>query len=601
MKSCSIVPRAVTQSKLDRRSQASQRHRASQTYTLAERFEESAQRYANRPCLHYGDTSLTYAQTNAGINQVAHAGHRLGLRCGDVVALCMENRPSFIFVWFALMKLGVTTVFLNTNARGKALEHGLIETDTKLVVVGEECLPQFTETALPPGVRCWLWPDIEYPATAFAKSSSILDLQALSLRSNSANPPNEWRAGLVAERPAVYIFTSGTTGLPKAAIISHARWLITGDVMQITMDVQPSDCFYCFLPLYHGAASLSAGATAIASGASLLLRRKFSRSEFWADVRRHQVTICQYVGEIVRFLLTTPVQPDEREHSLRKMVGAGMASEVWEQWVRRFGDFEIYEGWSATEANTSTINLDNRVGSCGRIPFWEKSNLRLARYDTDNQCHLRDNKGFMQLCAPGEVGEALGMILDFPDVVAGRFEGYTSAAATERKILHNVFQSGDAWWSSGDLMRYDEDGYFWFVDRIGDTYRWKSENISTTEVADALSDLPGLDAVTVYGVLVPGCEGRAGMATLVMQEGAQFDPQGFWKFALARLPAYAVPYFLRIAPTIDMTGNYKLRKVDLQRQGYDPQTIADPLYVRRDDRETYVVLTAMDQLKQVVW
>jgi len=283
------------------------------------------------------------------------------------------------------------------------------------------------------------------------------------------------------------------------------------------------------------------------------------------------------------------------------MVGAGMASEVWEQWVRRFGDFEIYEGWSATEANTSTINLDNRVGSCGRIPFWEKSNLRLARYDTDNQCHLRDNKGFMQLCAPGEVGEAIGMILDFPDVVAGRFEGYTSAAATERKILRNVFQSGDAWWSSGDLMRYDEDGYFWFVDRIGDTYRWKSENISTTEVADALSDLPGLDAVTVYGVLVPGCEGRAGMATLVMQEGAQFDPQGFWKIALARLPAYAVPYFLRIAPTTDMTGNYKLRKVDLQRQGYDPQTIADPLYVRRDDRETYVALTAMDQLKQVVW
>ncbi|NBT93168.1 MAG: hypothetical protein EBT37_11450, partial [Betaproteobacteria bacterium] len=244
-------------------------------------------------------------------------------------------------------------------------------------------------TALPADVRCWLWPDEERTASAHERAVCALDLQALALQSASSNPPADWRAGLVGEKPAVYIFTSGTTGLPKAAIISHARWLITGDVMQTTMDVQPSDCFYCFLPLYHGAASLSVGATAIASGASLLLRRKFSRSEFWADVRRHQVTICQYVGEIVRFLLTTPAQAGEREHSLRKMVGAGMASEVWEQWVRRFGDFEIYEGWGATEANTNTINLDNRIGSCGRIPFWEKSNLRLVRYDADNQCHLR--------------------------------------------------------------------------------------------------------------------------------------------------------------------------------------------------------------------
>ena len=432
MKNCPIVPREVTQAKLDRRAQAGQRHRASQTYTLAERFEESTARYADRPCLYYGDTRLSYAQTNDCINQVAHAGHQLGLRCGDVVALCMENRPGFMFVWLGLAKLGVTAVFLNTNVRGKLLEHGLTETGAKLVVVGEECLPQFAATPLPADVRCWLWPDEERPASAQERAVCALDLRALALQSASSNPPADWRAGLVGEKPAVYIFTSGTTGLPKAAIISHARWLITGDVMQTTMDVQPSDCFYCFLPLYHGAASLSVGATAIASGASLLLRRKFSRSEFWADVRRHQVTICQYVGEIVRFLLTTPVQAGEREHSLRKMVGAGMASEVWEQWVRRFGDFEIYEGWGATEANTNTINLDNRMGSCGRIPFWEKSNLRLVRYDADNQCHLRDDKGFLQLCAPGEVGEAIGMIINMPDVVGGRFEGYTSAAATER-------------------------------------------------------------------------------------------------------------------------------------------------------------------------
>ena len=590
MKTASIVPREVTQAKLDHRARAGQRHRASQTYTTAERIEESAVRFARRPCMVYGQERYDYDQTNRRINQVAHAAHALGLRRGDVVALCMENRPAFLFAWLGLAKLGVTVVFLNTNVSGKPLVHSLQATGATLAVVGEECLGLFAATELSADLRCWLWPDAERPAAAGLRERCELDLAQAAAQAPEGNPPAEWRAGLVAGDPALYIFTSGTTGLPKAAVISHARWLITGDVMEATMGVQASDCFYCFLPLYHGAASLSAGATAFASGASLLLRRKFSRSEFWPDVRRHQVTICQYVGEICRFLLTVPPQPGDRDHPLRKMVGAGLAPEVWEQWVRRFGDFEIYEGWGSTESNTNTINLDNRVGSCGRVPFWDKTNLRLVRYDIDSDSHPRDENGFMQLCEVGEVGEGIGMIIDIPDVVGGRFEGYTSAEATEKKILRNVFRQGDAWWSSGDLLRIDADGYCWFVDRIGDTFRWNSENVSTTEVADALGDFPGLDAITVYGVKVPGAEGRAGMAALVLQPGASFDPQAFWAFALERLPRYAAPLFLRIAPTTDMTGNYKLRKVDLQRQGYDASVVGDPLYVRDDGARTYVPL-----------
>ena len=590
MKTASIVPREVTQAKLDHRARAGQRHRASQTYTTAERIEESAVRFARRPCMVCGPERYDYDQANRRINQVAHAAHALGLRRGDVVALCMENRPAFLFAWLGLAKLGVTVVFLNTNVSGKPLVHSLQATGATLAVVGEECLGLFAATELSADLRCWLWPDAERPAAAGLRERCELDLAQAAAQAPEGNPPAEWRAGLVAGDPALYIFTSGTTGLPKAAVISHARWLITGDVMEATMGVQASDCFYCFLPLYHGAASLSAGATAFASGASLLLRRKFSRSEFWPDVRRHQVTICQYVGEICRFLLTVPPQPDDRDHPLRKMVGAGLAPEVWEQWVRRFGDFEIYEGWGSTESNTNTINLDNRVGSCGRVPFWDKTNLRLVRYDIDSDSHPRDENGFMQLCEVGEVGEGIGMIIDIPDVVGGRFEGYTSAEATEKKILRNVFRQGDAWWSSGDLLRIDADGYCWFVDRIGDTFRWNSENVSTTEVADALGDFPGLDAITVYGVKVPGAEGRAGMAALVLQPGASFDPQAFWAFALERLPRYAAPLFLRIAPTTDMTGNYKLRKVDLQRQGYDASVVGDPLYVRDDSARTYVPL-----------
>ncbi len=593
MKKATPIPREETQAKLDLRAATSARYKASLPYTTADRVEERAQQHADRPLLTYGNDTLTYAQVNERINQVAHAAYALGVRRGDVVAMDIENRPAFFYIWMGLAKIGAVVAFLNTHVNGKPLVHALSVTGAKRVIVGEETLPHFAKTEdLPTDVDYWLWPDSEHPASAEMRQLCSLDLQAKAQAASTQNPPREWRDGLVAGDNAQYIFTSGTTGLPKAALISHARWLMAGDLMEVTMQASPKDCFYVFLPLYHGAASMSAASAAIAGGARMLLRRKFSRREFWNDVRKHGVTSCQYVGEICRFLLSDPPRPDDKDHTLRKMSGTGMAPEVWAQWTERFGDvFQIIESWGSTEANASTLNLDNWPGSCGRVPFWEKTNLRIVRYDVDNETHPRDENGFMQLCDVNEPGEAIGMIIDYPDIVAGRFEGYTSKDATEKKILRNVFRQGDAWWSSGDLLRCDEDGYCWFVDRIGDTFRWKSENVSTTEVADALGDFPGLDAITVYGVHVPGAGGRAGMASLVLQSDATFDPKAFWDLALSRLPRYAAPLFLRLSATADMTGNYKLRKVDLQRDGYDPEKVKDPLFVRDDSAKTYVPLT----------
>ena len=270
------------------------------------------------------------------------------------------------------------------------------------------------------------------------------------------------------------------------------------------------------------------------------------------------------------------------------MLGAGLSPDSWQRWLERFGPIQVFEGWGATEANAAIINVDNYFGSCGRVPDWNKTNVRLVRYDIENDCHPRDENGFYQVCEVGEAGEAMGFIVDHPEIGGGRFEGYTSAEATESKIRRNVFREGDAYWSSGDLLRQDADGYCYFVDRIGDTYRWKSENVSTAEVSDALGDLAGLELINVYGVQVPGHEGRAGMAAVLMQPGCDFDPQALYHLTEARLPRYAAPVFVRVTRSADLTASFKLRKVDLQRQGYCPARCSDPLYIRDESAGTYV-------------
>jgi fatty-acyl-CoA synthase len=590
------VAREVTQAKLDRLAMGTLRHTPSQRYTVADRLEEKARAHPARPFLLYEGTTLDYATVNARANRVAHALRARGVTRGRVVALLMENRPEFIVTWLGLAKLGVTVALVNTQLRGEVLRHALATTAAQALVVGRELssalatMPQdaAARLAMPTYV-------VDDPWTPSAQqgggSTTAVHLDPLLDAAPTTDVDPAVRADLRAGDDLFHIFTSGTTGLPKAARLSHMRYLGVGDGMSAIAEYGPDDVIACVLPLYHGAGGMVVVSCALAQGAAIALRRRFNTSRFWEDARRDGVTACQYVGELCRYLLNAPPSPADRDHRLRVMMGAGLGADIWEAFQQRFGIERILEGWSSTEANTSLINLDGRIGSCGRIPFKDRHNGRLIRYDVATDTHPRTPEGRCIECAPGEVGEFIGMILELPDSGAGRFEGYTSAAATDAKILRDVFAPGDRWYRSGDLLSHDADGYFTFVDRIGDTYRWKSENVSTQEVAETLGTFPGVAIANVYGVAVAGAEGRAGMAALVLRPEATFDPDAFFAFTAARLPPYALPLFVRLAPEADVTSTFKLRKLDLQDEAYDPARVRDPLFVRDERRATYVALT----------
>lgn len=583
-----MVSKDQTQAKLDRRSAAADRVKPNDLYTIADRWEDQVKKFSARVFLYYGDEVFTYQQANQIINQYADTFIKLGLKNSQTISICLENRPHFYWVWFAAMKLGLRVSFLNTNLKGLPLEHAVKESESLIVLVGDECIANFEKQYTNIDVPIWRIEDSQSSISALQENLFDKNISQLVQRAAIVNPDRAMRAHITAEEVALYIFTSGTTGLPKAAITSHMRWMMAGAVMEVVLESHEKDVYYCFLPLYHGAAATSLTSTALISGASIVLRRKFSLSQFWPDVRKYGVTSCQYVGEICRYLLSQPESPNDRGHTLVKMTGTGLTKDNWNQFINRFGIKNVYESWGSTEGNTNTLNFDNKVGSCGRVPYWEKTNLRIVKYDQDTNTHPKNAAGFYIPCQPGEVGEAIAYIVESPLTGGGRFEGYTSKEATEKKILRNVFNEGDKWWSSGDLLKYDEDGYCYFVDRIGDTFRWKSENVSTLEVQAVLEGFPEILFSTVYGVEIPGYEGRAGMAALMLKPDSTFDPSRFYEFTFNHLPRYAMPQFLRINKQMDMTGTYKLRKVDLQKQSYNPKLFDDQLFVVDEKGRCYV-------------
>lgn len=540
---------------------------------LAHVIDELAATQGEAPALLSEQENLSFGALTARVNQYARWAIAQGLQKGDVVCLLMSNRPDYVAIWLGITRMGGIVALLNSNLAGAALAHCIKIVEPKHIIVAPEFAAAVEDLrGQLPGVR--IWGDAERERE-FARLSGA----ALS--------EEETRAVGIEDR-ALYIYTSGTTGLPKAATVSHHRIMNWSLWFGGMMDVRTSDRMYNCLPLYHSVGGVVAVGAVLAGGGAVVIREKFSASRFWDDIVRWDCTLFQYIGELCRYLVNSPFNPNEQKHNVRLACGNGLRPDVWENFQSRFRVPQILEFYAATEGNFSLYNAEGEVGAIGRIPPFLAHRLPVAvvKHDFERGEPVRNAEGFCVQCAADEAGEAIGRIPTERAQISGRFEGYTSAKDSEKKILRNVFKPGDAWFRTGDLMRKDKRGFFYFVDRIGDTFRWKGENVATSEVAEAMTQYPGLIEANVYGVAVPGTDGRAGMAAVVVDE--KFDIKGLRQHLASCLPAYAQPLFVRIRREMDVTGTFKHKKGDLVAAGFDPSKTGDDIYFNDVSRNAFV-------------
>jgi len=543
-------------------------------------IEELAARCGDALALLSDRERFSYRALAERSNQYARWALAQGLTKGDVVGLLMTNRPEYFAVWLGITSVGGVVALLNTNLVGPSLSHCINIVSPKHLIVAEE----FVDSLATAEQGLTVSPAIWVHGADHARYQRIDD--DIERQSGEKLDASE-RPALTVEDRALYIFTSGTTGLPKAANISHARVLQWTHWFAGMMDAQPEDRMYNCLPMYHSIGGVLVPGATLVGGGSVVIREKFSASQFWNDVIRWDCTMFQYIGEFCRYLLQAAPSARNLNHRIRLACGNGLASDVWEDFKDRFDIPRILEFYASTEGGVSLFNVEGKRGAIGRIPGYltHRFSPTLIRFDVDKGEPVRNEQGLCIRCAPNEAGEAIGKIVDDPSNVGSRFDGYTDKQASDKKILRNVFAVGDSWVRTGDLMRKDEKGFFYFVDRIGDTFRWKGENVATSEVSEAICSFPGIKHANVYGVTVPATEGRVGMAALVAEE--ELDLSELRKYLMNRLPAYARPAFLRFRDDIEVTGTFKYSKTDLVRQGYDPATTTDLIYFDNPESQAF--------------
>jgi fatty-acyl-CoA synthase len=538
---------------------------------FADIVEQWAERQPERLALVSPSGSFTYERLAGRINQYARWALRQNIRKGSTVCLIMPNCADYLACWLGITRIGGVVALINTKLVGRSLAHCLNVAAPDHILVDDQYF-EALEAARQ---------DLKLEPKVWSTSGSAWGAD-LAAALDAADPGPllcSKRGEVTIDDRALLIYTSGTTGLPKAANISHRRILNWGSWFAGLSDASAEDRLYDCLPLFHSVGGVAAPCSMLFAGGSVVLAEKFSATKFWDDIVHFDCTMFQYIGELCRYLLNTPVTELEKKHRLRLAVGNGLRADIWEAFAARFAIPQILEFYAATEGNFSLFNVEGKTGAIGRIPpsLGHRFPSAIIRVDGETGAPVRGEHGLCTACRIGEAGEAIGRI-GKADRGGGQFEGYTDPSESEKKILRDVFAKGDAWFRTGDLMRIDEQGYFYFVDRVGDTFRWKGENVATSEVNDAIRDCPCVLDASTYGVSVPDTDGRAGMAAIVVNEG--FDFKTFIDHLSGRLPPYAIPVFIRVRKTLDATETFKQIKLQLMRDGFDPTIMRDPLFLR---------------------
>ena len=546
--------------------------------------EELAEKYGDAPALISDRERLSYRALAEQSNRYARWALAQGLAKGDTVCLLMPNRPEYMAIWIGITRVGGVVALLNTNLVGPSLAYCIDIVQPKLIVIAAELAPVLASAQphLKSQARVWSHGQSgDFPRI----DSAIEAVSGATLDASERRP-------LTINDRALYVYTSGTTGMPKAANLNHYRVMLAGCAFAGVMNTNASDRIYDCLPMYHTAGGIVSTGALLMNGGSVVIREKFSVREFWDDIVRFDCTMFQYIGELCRYLVQSPPSPNETRHRIRLACGNGLRPDLWEEFKRRFRIPHILEFYGATEGNVNIFNFEGKPGAVGRIPWFVANRFPTAvvRFDVERQQPVRDANGFCMRCAPDEPGEVIGKIVNEASKPGNRFEGYAAAGENDKKILHDVFKKGDAWFRTGDLMRKDKYGYFYFVDRIGDTFRWKGENVSTSEVAETINTFPGVKDANVYGVQIPGREGRAGMVSIVCDKDKMCDLAGLRTHLNAHLPEYARPLFVRVQNDIEVTSTFKQKKVDLVREGFDPAAINDPIYFNDPQSRAFVRL-----------
>jgi citronellyl-CoA synthetase len=546
-------------------------------------LEENAKKFPDNPAVKSAEANLSWREYNEAVNRCANFFIAKGLKKGDVACVFLENRPELLIVYSAMAKIGAINSMINTNLRHDSLRHCLTLHPAKIYIVGEEVIDAFEEIRddleLRTAQKLYFLPDKgQNPVPA-----GFINYNDSAENFSTINPNSTFNV-----RPAdtiAYVFTSGTTGgMPKAAIIPHSR-LVRGKYYtgRIVLNMQPNDTIYVPLPFFHTNALALSWPTVFANGAAVAIRRKFSVSNFWSDVRKYNATSWCYIGELCRYLMNQPPQSNDHDNPLTKIIGNGLRPDIWHSFKNRFDISRVYEIYGAAESNLyfiNLLNLDCTVGTC-RLPY------AIVKYDVDEDIAIRDKNGFMQRVEVGQTGLLLGEISE-----TNPFIGYTSQEATESKIVRDVFAKGDEWFNTGDLMRDIGYGHLQFVDRTGDTFRWKGENVSTTEVEKVTNTFAQVSLSSSYGVRMPGGDGRAGMLAIIPECNIdQFDFKKFAELLHNALPSYAVPKFLRLKAELECTPTHKIKKYDLKKEGFNPAEIEDSIYILLPGESEYQLLT----------